>query len=84
MLSRALAELHVPDGPVGIVTPYRAQSEATLAALRDRDMVAGTAVGTVHSFQGREYPTVVFDLVDDGRGWVARDARTAAPGRTTA
>jgi hypothetical protein len=79
VLSRALAELHVPDGPVGVVTPYNVQFEAILAALRDRDMVAGTAVGTVHSFQGREYPTVVFDLVDDGRGWVAQGRRDQGP-----
>ncbi|WP_433287774.1 AAA domain-containing protein [Pseudonocardia sp. CA-142604] len=79
VLSRALAELHAPDGPVGVVTPYNVQSEATLAALRDRDLVAGTAVGTVHSFQGREYPTLVFDLVDDGRGWVARGKRGDDP-----
>jgi hypothetical protein len=79
VLSRALAELHVPDGPVGVITPYNVQSEATLAALRDREIVAGAAVGTVHSFQGREYPTVVFDLVDDGRGWVARGRRSDDP-----
>jgi hypothetical protein len=75
LLSRALAEQHAPAGPVGILAPYRAQAEATLAALRDGNLVAGTAVGTVHSFQGREFPTVVFDLVDDGRGWIARGRR---------
>lgn len=74
-LAPALAELHVPDGSVGLVTPYRAQADATLAALQDRRIVAGAAVGTVHAFQGREYPTVVFDLVDDGRGWVAKGRR---------
>lgn len=77
LLSRALAEQHAPTGPVGIVTPYRAETEATLAALRDRNLVDGTAVGTVHSFQGREFGTVVFDLVDDGRGWIARGRRDA-------
>ncbi|OLT21949.1 hypothetical protein BJF78_33605 [Pseudonocardia sp. CNS-139] len=75
LLARALAEQHAPAGPVGIVAPYRVQAEATLAALRDAGIVAGTAVGTVHSFQGKEFPTVVFDLVDDGRGWIARGRR---------
>jgi hypothetical protein len=69
VLSRALAEAHVKEG-VGVVAPYEVQVEATLAALRDRGVVTGAAVGTVHSFQGREYPTVVFDLVEDGGGEV--------------
>jgi hypothetical protein len=72
VLGRALVELHLPEGRVGLVTPYRPQVEAVLQALEDRRVVAGAAVGTVHSFQGREFPTVVFDLVDDGEGWIAR------------
>lgn len=79
VLSRALAQTHLPEAAgrpgesvVGIVTPYRAQVEATLAALRDQDIVAGVACGTVHGFQGREFDNVVFDLVDDGSGWVGR------------
>jgi hypothetical protein len=75
VVSRALAQLHLPEGAVGVVTPYRAQSDATLAALQDQRIVAGVAAGTVHSFQGREYPAVVFDLVDDGSGWVAQGRR---------
>ena len=75
VLSRALARVHVEEG-VGVVAPYRAQVEATLAALRDLDVV-GAAVGTVHAFQGREYPTVVFDLVEDGNGWIATAGRHA-------
>jgi hypothetical protein len=71
VLSRALAGVHVEEG-VGVVTPYKVQVEATLAALRDHGIVTGAAVGTVHAFQGREYPAVVFDLVEDGSGWVAR------------
>lgn len=78
VLSRALAEHHLPiDGEVGIVTPYTVQRDATLAGLRDRGVVAGVSVGTVHAFQGREFPTVVFDLVEDGHGWVAKARRDA-------
>lgn len=72
VLARALVELHVPDGGVGAVTPYRAQADAVLEALEDRRLVAGAAVGTVHAFQGREYPTIILDLVEDGTGWTAK------------
>lgn len=76
VLSRALAEHHLPeDTDVGIVTPYTQQRDATLAGLRDRGLVTGVSVGTVHAFQGREFPTVVFDLVEDGAGWVAGSRR---------
>lgn len=78
VLSRALAEHHLPeDNEVGIVTPYTSQRDATLAGLRDRGLVAGISVGTVHAFQGREFSTVVFDLVEDGKGWVAKAQRNA-------
>lgn len=76
ILGRALAEHHLPeDGEVGIVTPYTHQRDATVAGLRDRGLVSGVSVGTVHAFQGREIPTVVFDLVEDGHGWIARARR---------
>ena len=63
VLSRALAERHAPDGPVGVVAPDAAQAAVTLAAFRDRAMIAGVAVGTVHALQGRAFPTAVVDLV---------------------
>ena len=73
VLSRALTEHHLAeDGEVGVVTPYSVSRDAILAGLRDRDLVSGVAVGTVHAFQGREFPTVIFDLVEDGNGWVAK------------
>jgi hypothetical protein len=77
VLSRALVQQHLPEssGGVGVVTPFKPQAEATLAALRDQDLVAGVGCGTVHSFQGREFETVIFDLVEDGRGWVAAGGR---------
>ncbi|WP_026424412.1 AAA domain-containing protein [Actinokineospora inagensis] len=53
------------------MTAYRQQVEATHAALQDANRKLTVPVGTVHSFQGREFGTVVFDLVEDGRGWVA-------------
>lgn len=78
VLARALAEHHLPqDQEVGIITPYGAQRDALLAGLRDRDVITGVPVGTVHAFQGREFPTVVFDLVEDGEGWIAGARRDA-------
>nr|WP_203950280.1 AAA domain-containing protein [Microbispora rosea] len=84
LLSRALVDLHQDDGETaGIVTPYGVQAEATLEALRDiersdRQLVE---VGTAHRFQGREFPVVVFDMVEgrDGGGMWMADA-SARPG----
>jgi len=74
-LSYELAKQHGFEG-VGVVAPYRHQVQLTRAQLNDG---GGTAVqvGTAHAFQGREFPTVVTDLVEDGTGtsWVARANR---------
>jgi hypothetical protein len=71
LLSRALVEHHAGDpGGVGVVTTFKQQVEATHAVLRDSDRNMSAAVGTAHSFQGREFDTVVFDLVEDGQGWI--------------
>jgi hypothetical protein len=70
LLSRVLADYHQTRGErVGVVTPYGDQVEATLEALRDQEEGSGTVteVGTAHRFQGREFPVVVFDLVEDDR-----------------
>ncbi|QKW22334.1 hypothetical protein HUT16_27540 [Kitasatospora sp. NA04385] len=86
LLARTLVELHRADGDTtGIVTPYGAQAEATLAALRDIEGDSGllAEVGTAHRFQGREFPVVVFDLVEEqhGRGmWMAHAARRPEAG----
>lgn len=77
LLSRALVDMHGEDGEeAGVVTPYGAQAEATLEALRDIESGDGllAEVGTAHRFQGREFPIVVFDTVEseDGRElWMA-------------
>lgn len=73
LVSRSLVQHHAADsGGVGVVTTFKQQTEATLATLRDADAHLGVAVGTAHSFQGREFDSVVFDLVDDGRGWISK------------
>ena len=70
LISRVLADYHQERGErTGIVTPYGDQVDATLEAVRDQELSTGavTEVGTAHRFQGREFPIVVFDLVEDDR-----------------
>lgn len=58
---------------VGFITPYRAQA-ARARSLR-LQTVGGAAVecGTAHAFQGRQYDTVIVDLMQDNRTrWVGR------------
>ncbi|MEV8067291.1 AAA domain-containing protein [Streptomyces sp. NPDC085995] len=81
LLARALIELHREDGEdTGVVTPYPVQAEATLEALRDHEATGGllAEVGTAHRFQGREFPVVVFDTVEDDYGdglWMSQATR---------
>jgi hypothetical protein len=53
-----------------IITPYRVQADLTRALVGQSDRV--TPVGTVHSFQGREFEEVVLDLVEAGHSWGAK------------
>ncbi|MFF2538577.1 AAA domain-containing protein [Streptomyces cyaneofuscatus] len=67
LIARALVEYHRERAEeAGIVTPYGAQSLATLEALRDVESGGGplAEVGTAHRFQGREFPIVIFDTVE--------------------
>ncbi|MEV0606508.1 AAA domain-containing protein [Polymorphospora rubra] len=77
LLSRLIIEYHRSRGEqTGVVTPYGHQVDATLEACRDQESSSGnvTEVGTAHRFQGREFPIVVFDLVEDDldERWMAR------------
>jgi hypothetical protein len=75
LIARALAEYHHPrDGSVGIVTPYKEQAETTQELLAESACGPAIEVGTAHTFQGRECDIVVFDMVEDGKGWVAKGA----------
>jgi len=83
LLARALIDLHDEEGETaGVVTPYPVQAEATLEALRDIEGSVGgrlAEVGTAHRFQGREFPVVVFDTVEDDYGdglWMAHASRS--------
>ncbi|MHA6627877.1 AAA domain-containing protein [Pseudonocardia sichuanensis] len=63
-LPRVLAALHAPDGPVAVVAPCAPRAEAVRDTVRDHGGARDVAVGTVRDLQGREFPTVVVDLVD--------------------
>jgi hypothetical protein len=86
LLARALIELHHENGETtGVITPYAAQAEATLEALRDVEPNGRplAEVGTAHRFQGREFPIVVFDTVEPlgGRGlWLGQASRLPGSG----
>lgn len=71
LLARALAEHHYDGGrrdAFGVVVPYVAQEEITQAALDDSSLARTTPAGTSHKFQGRQFETVLADLVEDGNG----------------
>jgi superfamily I DNA/RNA helicase len=81
LISRAIADRQVrsaeeagePAGAkAGIVVPYKIQRELIQDVLNESGASPQIEVGTSHRFQGREFDTVIFDLVEDGRGWVAK------------
>jgi len=74
LLARALAEFHNDAGArdaFGVVVPYVPQERATQTALDDSALARATPVGTSHKFQGRQFETVLADLVGDGGGRMA-------------
>lgn len=74
-LARAIAESH-PDTEIGVVTPYRSQVDTLNATFATSAARKHVDIGTSHRFQGREFPVVIFDLVEDGtsQSWVAKAA----------
>jgi hypothetical protein len=86
LLCRAIADRQVrraeeagaPAGATaGVVVPYKVQAELIQDVLNESGASPQIDVGTSHRFQGREFDTVIFDLVEDGGrepgwGWVAK------------
>lgn len=79
LLAKALAERTIRqaeeagDGTgmkAGIVVPYRIQQQITQDVLNESGASPQIEVGTSYQVQGREFDTVIFDLADDGKGWV--------------
>jgi hypothetical protein len=78
-LSLALAKRHGFDD-IGVVTPYKHQARLIRSRLNDGGGQTAE-VGTAHAFQGREFPVMIVDSVEDGSGvsWVAKAHRQAGP-----
>jgi AAA domain/PLD-like domain len=81
LLARALAEHRVRQAEeegeptsmkAGILTPYRDEQQLVQDILNESGASPHIEVGTSHRFQGREFDTVIFDLVEDGSGWIAQ------------
>ena len=81
LLARALAEHRVRQAEeegesasmkAGILVPYRDQQQLVQDILNESGASPQIEVGTSHRFQGREFDTVIFDLVEDGKGWIAQ------------
>lgn len=81
LLARALAEHRVRQAEeegesasmkAGILAPYRDQQQLVQDILNESGASPQIEVGTSHRFQGREFDTVIFDLVEDGKGWIAK------------
>jgi phosphatidylserine/phosphatidylglycerophosphate/cardiolipin synthase-like enzyme len=81
LLARALAEQRVRQAEeegesasmkAGVLAPYRDQQQLVQDILNESGASPQIEVGTSHRFQGREFDTVIFDLVEDGRGWIAQ------------
>ena len=70
LLARALATQHVSiansvhPAKVGIITPYKAQQEILQNLLSESNASPHIEAGTSHQFQGREFETLIFDLVE--------------------
>jgi hypothetical protein len=88
LLGKSLAEQRVRQAEeagepaankAGIVTPYAVQQDLVRDILNESDSNECIEAGTSHRFQGREFDTVIFDLVEDGNGWVARSDLAGAP-----
>jgi hypothetical protein len=88
LLARALAARHVSRAEqtgqaapekVAIITPYRVQQELIQNMLSESDTSPQIEAGTAYRFQGREFDTVIFDLVEDGTGWIAQGRMHAGP-----
>lgn len=60
----------LPSASIGYVTPYAPQADAVQGAFRKANL--DIEAGTSHRFQGREFDTVIFDLMQDSTArWIA-------------
>ena len=67
LLSRNIIKEFVKDkkfGSIGYCTPYAAQSRLMKKIVKSENLEKSVSVGTVHTFQGDEKNTIIFDTVD--------------------
>jgi hypothetical protein len=55
---------HIPDGRIGILTPYRSQARLINKIAKDWGLLDRVRISTVHLFQGGEEPIIIFDTVE--------------------
>jgi len=76
LAAMAAAKIGKPDDddpkPIGIVTPYAAQSRLLRRLIEALELEPWVRVGTVHTFQGGEADLIIFDSVLDEPYWTAR------------
>jgi very-short-patch-repair endonuclease len=63
LVKRLRQGLEARSRSLGIVTPFRAQTELIAEQLRSLDLLDGVTVGTVHTFQGDERDIMIFSPV---------------------
>ncbi|OHU66023.1 hypothetical protein BKG85_02765 [Mycobacteroides chelonae] len=70
-LLQAIYALREPGETIGLVCPYKAHARRAVAMVRTRHL--DISCGTSHSFQGRQFDTVILDLMQDSGQlrWVA-------------
>lgn len=77
LLAQALAHQQTQEvgqatgATAGILVPYKIQQELIQDFLTESEAHPQIEVGTSHRFQGREFDTVIFDMVENGKGWIA-------------
>jgi hypothetical protein len=67
LLSRNIIKEFVKDkkfGSIGYCAPYAAQSRLMKKIVKSENIEKSVSVGTVHTFQGDEKNTIIFDTVD--------------------
>ena len=64
LLLPQLVNLASNDPQIGVITPYSAQRIRIQNALRERGLLDRVHVGTVHSYQSKEYLCIIFDTTE--------------------
>ena len=63
-----LKQLGTVNSTIGVISPYRAQVNDYKKFFKDqklpKDILARLKIGTIHTFQGSEADTIIFDTVD--------------------